>query len=179
MKKFNRLKISTWAVVFVAASVVVLGLMVIPGILPMRMEKAALDREADRLEAMIEEQRILHPLYAGIKKKLNQKSGLETVIEKAGRYEGPLHIDNAPELLGSMAGSAGLVEARFTPVPESVTRVSGRLLVEGGLKGAHRSFREFLLNLSSYENFNHLELLEIQSKDQGREYTIRVWMSIG
>jgi hypothetical protein len=179
MKKYNRLKISKWAVVFVAASIIALALMVVPGILPIRIEKSTLNREANHLKAMIEQQQILHPLYAGIKKKMDEKSGLETIIERSKQYEGPLEIDNAPDLLGSMARSAGLSEVRFTPVPESVTKASDRLLVEGGFKGAYQSFREFLLNLSCSENFNHLELLEIQSKEKGKEYTIRIWMSIG
>jgi Tfp pilus assembly protein PilO len=179
MDKHSRMRISKGTVVFVLVSLAVLGLVVVLGIMPAMSEKTELEAEAVRLESRIEEQKILYPLYASITSKLSRKVDLEIIIEEMDRGEETLYIDNAAALLLSMADSAGLTEARFTPVPESVTKDSTQLQVEGSLKGEYRDFRRFLLELSSSGNFRQLELFEVQSREEGMEYKIRVWMSIG
>lgn len=178
MSRLSQVGLSKRAIVFIIICLVLLGLIVVLGILPNKMEKAGLESEAAILEARLEEQRILYPLYAGIRDRLDHKSEMETILDKMDQDFGPVHIDNASEMLSFMAGQVGMDKYSFSPVPESLTRNSDQLLLEGQLSGEYEIFRAFLLKLTAWENFSRLELLEVQSREQVPGYNILVWMTI-
>ena len=179
MSQYNQAAVSKGTLVFIISSVVVVGLIMALGIMPAKSKKAGADLEAIRLESLIEEQKILMPLYVRLSQKLANKPELEKVLDQIEPLIGPLYIGDVPQVLSTMAGTAGLSEVYFVPVPESVTKDSSRLLVDGGFKGQYTDFRNFLLNLFAWKNFSQMETMEVKSTPQGTDYTIRLWVSLG
>lgn len=178
MRALRHMGLSKQAVYVVLGGVIIVAVIVFLGILPTRMEVQKLDQEAMELRASIEEQKILYPLYASLLHKVDDKTDFEMLIEELEHDFESVNVDNAADIFFRMARSAGMEEAYFTPVPESLTRETGTLLMEGNLKGELNNFRSFLLRLSSWEYFKRFELLEIQSRIHGSEYNLRMWMSI-
>ena len=179
MNGLNQAKFSKGSVFFIGIGLTLLALIVGVGILPARTETDRLKAKTTDMEAKLEEQKIFTPLFASLNQKLNRKNELEIVIQGLAPYKGPLRVDNAATALLSMAGAAGLEESYFVPVPASVTKDATRLLVEGQLRGAYHHLRDFLLTLSAWPNFDHLELLEIESQPQAPQYKVRAWLVLG
>ncbi len=179
MSRWKQIGLARSSLSIILGGIVLLVAIVLLGILPAKQEALGLKAEAGRLESRIEEQRILFPLYAGLVRELEQKTEIETILEEMDRETDPLTVDNSARVLIDMALKAGMDEAYFTPVPGSLARDSSLMLVEGNLRGEYQSLREFVLSLSSWENFNHLELLEVQSRQGGHSYKVTVWMIIG
>lgn len=178
MRGLKHISHSRRAVYLILGGIILVAAIVFLGILPTRMEIQRLDQEAIDLRAGIEEQKLLYPLYASLLRKVDDKSDFEMLIEELGHEPEPVNVDNAAGIFSRMAQSAGMNEAYFTPVPESLTREAGTLLMDGNLKGELDNFRDFLLKVSSWEYFSRFELLEIQSRIHGSEYNLRMWMSI-
>ena len=178
MNGLSQARFSKGSVFFIGISLILLALIVGLGILPARTETDHLKAKIRNLEAKLEEQKIFTPLHLSLSQKLNQKSELEIEIEGVTPYRKPLLVDNAAEALLSMATAAGLVESYFVPVPTSVTKDATRLLVEGRLQGEYHCFRNFMMTLSAWPDFDHLELLEIESQPHEPHYKIRVWLSL-
>ncbi len=179
MSRWKQIGLSRPSLSIILGGIVLLVAIVLLGILPAKQEALGLKAEAGTLEAEIEEQRILFPLYAGLVRELEQKREIEKIFEEMDRETDPVTVDNSARLLTGMALKAGMEEASFTLVPESLARDSSMMLVEGNLRGEYQSLREFILSLSSWENFNHLELLEVQSRRGGYSYKVTVWMMVG
>lgn len=175
----SQVRFSKGSLVFIGISLILLGVIVGLGIFPARTEKTRLQAVAKNLEARLEEQKIFTPLHASISQKMNQKRGLEEIIEALRPYPEPVQVDNAAQALLTMADEAGMAESFFVPVPVSVTQETARLLLEGRMAGDLQSFRSFLLTISAWPSLDHIELLEIESQPETPEYRMRIWVSLG
>ncbi|MGM0760491.1 MAG: hypothetical protein ACQEUB_12405 [Thermodesulfobacteriota bacterium] len=91
----------------------------------------------------------------------------------------PLDIEDAGQELETMAQTAGLKQSTFSPVPKSLTDNKQELLLEGTLRGEHQDFRRFFLELIAWDNFSHLQLLEVFGRQESTEYELQIWLNIG
>lgn len=164
----------TLFILFLAVTVL-LG-MVFLVIIPVLTEKMAIDQEAELLEARIKEQKVLTPLYAGLKDLAGRSQDSKSKIPLDNDIKA-VNIDTVSTILNTMANEAGLGSGSFNPVPDSLTD-SSKFLVHGKLNGAYQNFQLFLIELISIENFRHLELLEIKATPDGPEFTISAWFEL-
>lgn len=167
------------ALAYILFSAVMLGVIITAGILPVRNQTEQARRDARAVEASIREQEIFHPLYRRLKEKAENAGDQESAKQAgAGGPEESFTIDNAAEILESMAKSAGMENYSFSPAPASVEKQESRLLVRCSLSGRYDNFRQFLTGLATAPGFESLELLEARSGAKHPEYSIRIWLSI-
>ncbi|RQD63138.1 MAG: hypothetical protein D5R98_05440 [Desulfonatronovibrio sp. MSAO_Bac4] len=164
----------TWLILFAGIALIIF--LAVSFIMPLSRENNVMAVELARLEAAIEEQKILYPLYAALLGKLNTKQGFDLSDKEKTKGFDKINVDNASDVLKALANSAGFREYHFAPVPESISSNFDFLLLEGSAKGEYDKLRVFLTKVSLLTNFEHLEMLEILSRVDGLSYSMRLWI---
>lgn len=179
MAQWFEIQANRRALVYILFSAVVLGAIFFAGISPAKKQTARIQVEALELEARIEQQRVLKPLYARLQESMAHGRDLTEILPASpGAGEARFSIHTASLALADMAGSSGLYERRFTPVPASAARDSDVLLVNAVLQGPYDHFRDFLLTLVTSPAFHSLESLAIRATTADPEYRLKVWIKI-
>ncbi len=183
MGRWHEVKANQRALAYIVFSAAALALIVFIGILPVRKQAVQMEDKARRLEAEIESQKILRPVYSLIAEKSQQKEQLpEGIAEKnphRNLFAGmPVDIESLRLILGAMAGEAGMAESRFSPVPGSLADDSDLLLVEGRLRGENPALRQFLLDLAAADSFHGIEALSARATPADPEFRMRIWMHV-
>lgn len=178
MSKLKEIGLSRQSLGFILGSLLALGLLIFLGILPARTEINRLEAEAEQLQARIQEQEILHPLYSDLENALEEQEILEEIIIEEEGEPNTVDVDNAADLMLDIAGKSGLEDSSFSPSPESLAVNSDRLLVNGELTGDYHNFREFLVRLVSKNYFEHMEILEVHSQADADLYQLQAWLKL-
>lgn len=177
MSQWHEISANRRALGYILFSVIVLGAMVIGGIAPVKKETAAIERKAAGLEAQIQKQKILQPIYLRLVETQQRINDLkENLPDAQWRNDFNFDINTSPGVLSDMAGDAGVAESRFLPVPESVASDTDLLLIEGTLQGEYVDFRSFLIKLADFPAFHSIESLAARSTETLPEYSVRIWM---
>ena len=177
MNRWHELSANRRALGYILFSVIVLGAMFIGGIAPVKKETAEIEINAAGLEARIQKQKILQPIYLRLIETQQQINDLkENLPDDQWRNEFNFDVNTSPGVLSDMASDAGVAETRFLPVPASVASDTNLLLIEGTLKGEYVDFRSFLINLANFPAFHSIESLVIRSTETVPEYSLRIWM---
>ncbi|MFO7802556.1 MAG: hypothetical protein R6U22_08380 [Desulfohalobiaceae bacterium] len=179
MDKLGQIGLTRKSLILLLASAVILAVITFFFILPVRSEIASLQTKAENLEAKIQDQEALQPLYAKLEKKLDQGFRQELDLEDFDKEFVSLDIEDAAQELETMAETAGLSQSTFSPVPNSLTENEQEILLEGDLEGEPQDFRRFLLKLIAWDNFSHLEVLEVFGRQDSTEYELQIWLNIG
>ncbi len=179
MSRWHDISANRRALAYILFSVIVLGAMFLGGIGPVKQKTAEMREKKVNLEARIEKQRILQPIYQRlVETRLQANTLKENLPAVEGPHEVTVGIHTAPVVLADMAGESGVLESRFSPVPASVSADSDLVLMEGDLQGQYRDFRDFLINLAAFPGFYSVESLVIRSTASTPEYKVKVWMAV-
>ncbi len=179
MNQWHDISANRRALAYILFSVIVLGAMILGGIAPVKKQTAALRDEAVVLDARIETQEALQPVYRELMEARREAGRLKEhlPIPEAEERQVP-GIDTAGAVLSQMAADTGVQDARFSPAPDSVAADSDLLLIEGALQGQYENFRAFLAALTASPGFYFLESLVVQSTTSDPEYRLKIWMEI-
>ena len=145
-------------------------------LLPSQKTSAELDKEIDRLNIRIEEQRILTPVFHSLLKraKMAPPSGLPTP-EKAKLTHGDMNtISNVFQDI-AMRHDLRLEEVK-TDV-STMMEDSGYLMMRLRLSGNFYKFRDFLVELGSIPFLEHIEEINIRPVKTAREFQIKLWLA--
>jgi hypothetical protein len=145
-------------------------------IVPNHKASAELDQEIKKLNAHIEQQRILRPVFDGLlaQAKKDKPSGLPAT-KKVRLERGD--INKVSALLQDMAGRYHLkIQDIRTDVNEIVNN-TGYLLMRIHATGDFMKFREFLVDLGTIPSLEKIEELKIRAIEGDREYKLRIWMA--
>jgi len=179
MNRWHDISANRRALAYILFSVIVLGAMILGGIAPVKKQTAALRDEAVVLDARIETQEALQPVYRELMEARREaerlKKRLPAPETEKRRIPG---IDTAAAHLSQMAADAGVQDARFSPAPDSVAADSDLLLIDGALQGQYGNFRVFLSALTASPGFSSLESLVVRSTTSDPEYRLKIWMEI-
>lgn len=178
MDKLSQLGLTKKSLVLLITSALILVGIFFFFILPVTSEINSLHSDTKDLEAKIQAQEALQPLYAKLEKKLGQDFRQDLALEDLNKDAPSLSIENAAKELEALATTASLTEPSFSPVPNSLTDNRQELLLEGALRGEHQDFRNFLLKLIAWDHFSHLEILEILGRQDSTEYELQIWLNI-
>lgn len=164
---------------YILFSVIVLGAMVIGGIAPVKKQTAEIEKSAARVEAQIEKQKILHPIYRRLVETRQDLNDLkETLPDAGGQGERHFDINTSGTVLAAMVDDSGVAEGTFLPVPASVAADTDLVLIEGTVQGRYGDFRAFLINLAAFPAFHSIESLVIRGTDTVPEYSMKIWMNV-
>ena len=177
MDRIHPLKMPTVSVIylFVCATLVLAFLVV--GIHPYRAILEGQNAEIFRIQAQIEDQKVLQPVYTGLVERMrNGEATGEAVLPKTAL---PLdRIDQISSLVGEIARKHGLQLVTATPDVKALSKNSKLLTVYVVMQGDFLAFRKVLLDLVELPYVEHTEELQIQETAQGKEFKLKIWLAI-
>jgi hypothetical protein len=146
-------------------------------IIPYQKTLADLDSERKGLQAQIERQKIIFPLYRDLLSKMQvRRSTVLPSPERAELERGK--VDEISAVLRKMGQRNGLLVIRIVPDAKSITRGAGILMVSALLKGGLSEFRRFLVELGGLPYLRHIEEVRIQSVPGTKEFRLRFWLAL-
>ncbi|MCF8111873.1 MAG: hypothetical protein K9J85_10340 [Desulfobacteraceae bacterium] len=178
MIQWHEISANRRALAYIIFSAVVLGTMFMLGILPALQQIGETEKKARHLEAEIEKQKIFKPLYRSLQQKKKDEILPKYITGETGLKTQSLTIENVSGSLYAMAESAGIKTSSFSPVPDSMTKDSDKLLVNGRLQGEYQAFKDFLISLTTSRAFWDFELLEVKSAAGHPEYRMQMWVTV-
>ena len=137
-----------------------------------------LDRDVQKIKADIEEQRIMAPLYNDLIEKIKVKTKKHLPSPAKAKLPREQH-EQITSIFGELAKRANLEVVSITPDVNSLAGGSGLLVVNAALKGDFFNFRNYLIELGNVPYLEHLGEIQIQTIPGGREFHLKLWVSVG
>lgn len=136
---------------------------------------AALDKNIVHLNAKIETQKILYPLF---QKMLTESN---PVLPEGAAFpkEEKLTQENAERLVSvfhELAGKHRLKVVEVSPDVESTLDGSGFVLLNIVAGGNFFELREFLLELGGLPYLEKIEQIKLQNTETGKEVRLKIWL---
>jgi hypothetical protein len=161
--------------IFVVCAVGILAFFLLI-ILPSQETSAELDQDIDRLNARIEEQRILTPVFHSLLKRANKEGPSELPSpEKAKLTHGDMNAIST--VFQDIAGRHNLKLEEITTDVRSLIQESGYLLMRLRLSGDFFNIREFLIDIGSIPSLEHIEEINIRSTKISKEFRLKIWLA--
>ena len=172
--KIPKNPLSQSVLIFVICVVGVLAFLLLI-ILPSQKTSAQLDREIDKLNVRIEEQRILTPVFHSLLKraKTAPPSALPSP-EKTKLTHGDMNRISKEFQDIAIRHNLKLEEVK-TDV-SSMMEDTGYLMMRLRLTGDFYKFRDFLVDLGSIPSLEHIEEINIRPVKTARELQIKLWL---
>jgi hypothetical protein len=145
-------------------------------ILPSQKTTAELNRDIAKLNARIEEQRILTPVFHSMLNRAKTAAPTELPSpEKAKLTHGDMNaISNQFQ---DIAGRHNLKLEEITADVSSLMEESGYLLMRLRLSGDFFNIRKFLIDLGSVPFLEHIEEIKIRSLKASKELRLKIWLA--
>ena len=145
-------------------------------IFPSQKTAADLDQEIDKLNARIEEQRILTPLFHNLLQRAKKKgpTGLPAP-EKSKLSHGDMNAIST--VFQEIAGRHNLKLDEVTTDVNSLVQESGYLVMRLQLSGNFFDFRKFLVDIGSVPYLEHIEEVSIRSGNASKELNLKIWLA--
>jgi hypothetical protein len=146
-------------------------------ILPSQKTSAELDREIDKLNARIEEQRILTPVFHSLLKraKMAPSSALPAPENSESKQEAS--ISAISETFQDIALRHNLRFEEIATDVGSMLQDTGYWIMRLRLVGDFYNFRDFLIDLGTIPSLVHIEEINIGSTEKSREMQLKIWLA--
>jgi len=145
-------------------------------IIPTQKTSAELDRDIERLNARIDEQRILKPVFDNLLKQIKKKkpTGLP-VTKKVKMARGD--INKISEHLLEIARRCDLEIRDIQTDVNALDTNAEYLLIRIHARGDFKKFRDFLVALGNIPSFEQIEEIDIRAIENSRELKLEVWLA--
>ena len=144
-------------------------------ILPSQKNSAQLDREIDKLNVRIEEQRILTPVFHSLLKRAKTESpSMLPAPEKTKLTHGDMN--SISKVFQDIAMRHNLKLEEVKTDVSSMMEDSGYLMMRLRLSGNFYKVRDFLVDLGSIPSLEHIEEINIRPVKTARELQIKLWL---
>jgi len=169
MSRQSLLKLAVCAAVLVGF----VALFIVPNI----MEDKRVKREVLQLQAEIEKQKILFPIYIRLKAELQNKVVEELPIPDPEQLTED-KVDAAIHAVEDMAIKADLRINEVTPDPMSLAKSEGYVGLNCDFYGPFMNVRSFLVQLGSLPYLRHIEQIDMQEGADGVNYLMRLQLAV-
>lgn len=145
-------------------------------ILPAQKTAQELDQEIDRLNARMEEQRILTPVFHSLLERAKMKgpSGLPSP-EKSKLTHGDMNAIST--IFKEIAGRHNLKLEEIATDVNSLMQESGYLVMRLQLSGDFFDIRKFLVDIGSIPSLEHIEEINIRSGKASKQLNLKIWLA--
>ena len=162
-------------IIFLVCAVGVLAFFLLI-ILPSQKTSAELDQEIAQLNARIEEQRILTPVFHSLLKRAKKEGPSELPQPKKTKLTHGDTIEISKRFQ-NIAGKHNLKLEEITTDVRSMVQESGYLLMRLRLSGDFFNIRKFLIDLGSIPSLEHVEEINIRSAKTSKELRLKIWLA--
>jgi cell division protein FtsL len=175
MKKINSILPTQSLIYFLicGAGILVFVLLII---IPTQQTSAELDRDIEKLNARIDEQRILKPVFDKLLKQVKKKGRTKlpaTKKVKLARGE----INKISERLLEIARRYDLQLHHIQTDVNALANNAEYLLIRIHATGDFKKFRNFLVDLGTIPSLVQFEEIRIRAIENSREFKLKVWLA--
>ncbi len=163
--------------IFVVCAVGILAFFVLI-ILPSKKTSAELDQEIAQLNARIEEQRILTPVFHSLLKRAKKEGPSELPSPKKAKLTQE-DLNAISSVFQDIAAKHNLTLEDMTTDVRSMVQESGYLLMRLRLSGDFFNIRKFLIDMGSIPSLEHIEEIGIKSTKASKELRLKIWLAQG
>ena len=175
MKKINSILPTQSLIYFLicGAGILVFVLLII---IPTQQTSAELDRDIEKLNARINEQRILKPVFDKLLKQVKKKGQTQLpVTQKVKLARG--EINKISERLLEIARRYDLQLQDIQTDVNALENNAEYLLMHIHVRGDFIKFRDFLVYLGNIPSLEQIEEIDIRAIENSREYKLKIWLA--
>ena len=145
-------------------------------ILPSQKTNTELDQDIAKLNARIEEQRILTPVFHSLLKRAKKAGPSELHSPKKTKLtHGDMNAIST--VFQNIAGKHNLILEEITTDVLSLVQESGYQLMRLRLNGDFSNIRKFLIDVGSIPSLEHIEEIDIRSAKTSKELRLKIWLA--
>lgn len=145
-------------------------------IIPGQKTSAELDRDIEKVNDRIEEQRILRPVFDSLVKRAKQENPAEPKMVQEFQLTGG-GINEITDLLREIARRHDLEMKDIGTDVTALMKNNKKMLMRIYLTGNFMQFRDFLLDLAAVPGLEQIEEIKIRAIEGTREYRLRIRMA--
>ncbi len=162
-------------IIFIVCTVGILAFLLLI-ILPSQKTNAELDQDIAKLNARIEEQRILTPVFHSLLKRAKKEGPSELPSPKKAKLTyGDMNAIST--VFQNIANQHNLKLEEITTDVRSLVQASGYLLMRLRLSGDFFNIRKFLIDVGSIPSLEHIEEISIKSTKTAKELSLKIWLA--
>ncbi len=145
-------------------------------IIPTQKTSAELDRDIEKLNARIDEQRILKPVFDNLLKQVKKKGPTDLPApNKVKLARGDIH--KISERLLEIARRCDLKLRDIQTDVNALENNAEYLLIRIHATGDFKKFRDFLVDLGNIPSFEQIEEIRIRAIENSREFKLKIWLA--
>lgn len=147
-------------------------------ILPNQQTLAKLDNELERMNSMVEEQKMLFPLYNELFRVAQEEIETDLPSPETSKLE-QQKVGDLSKLFEKMAEQSGLLLQSVEADVSSLIDDSGFVRMIVKLQGRFYDLRKFLVNIGGLPYLDHIEQFQIQTLNNAEvlEMSIKLWLA--
>jgi len=175
MKKINSILPTQSLIYFLicGAGILVFVLLII---IPTQKTSAELDKDIDKLNARIDEQRILRPIFDNLLKQIKKKGPTELPVTKKNKLARG-DISRLSERLLEIARRYDLKLHDIQTDVNALENNADYLLIRIHASGDFKKFRDFLVDLGNIPFLEQIEEIDIRAIENSREFKLKIWLA--
>jgi hypothetical protein len=155
------------------AGIIIFVIMII---IPAQKTSTELDRDIEKLNARLDEQRILKPVFDKLLKQVNrQEVPTLPAPKKVKLARGDIH--KISEHLLETARRHDLTLRNIQTDVKALGNKAEHLLLRIQATGDFIKFRAFLVDLGNLPSFEQIEEIQIRSIENSREFKLKIWLA--
>ena len=175
MKKINSILPAQSLIYFLICGTGIL-VFVLLIIIPTQKTSAELDRDIDKLNARIDEQRILRPIFDNLLKQVKKKGPTELPLTKKNKLARG-DVSTISERLLEIARRFDLKLHDIQTDVNALENNADYLLIRIHATGDFKRFRDFLVDLGNIPSLAQIEEIKIRAIENSREFKLKVWLA--
>ena len=145
-------------------------------IIPTQKMSAELDKDIEKLNARIDEQRILKPVFDNLLKQVKKKGPTNLpATKKVKMARGD--INKISEHLLEIARRCDLEIRDIQTDVNTLDNNAEYLLIRIHARGDFKKFRDFLVDLGKIPSLEQIEEIDIRAIENSRELKLKVWLA--
>lgn len=145
-------------------------------IIPTQKTSAELDKDIEKLNVRINEQRILQPVFDNLLKQVTKKGPTNLpVTKKVKMARGD--INKISGLLLEIARRCDLEIRNIQTDVNTLDNNAEYLLIRIHARGDFKKFRDFLVDLGKIPSLEQIEAIDIRAIENSREFKLKVWLA--
>jgi len=175
MKKINSIRLTQSLIycLICGSGILVFVLLII---IPTQKTSAELDRDIEKLNTRLDEQRILKPVFDSLLKQVKNKGPTELPATKKVK----LARGDIKKLSARLLEIARRYDLELRDIQTDVNALENNgeyLLIRVHATGEFIKFRDFLVDLGKIPSFEHIEVIQIRAIENSREFKLKIWLA--
>jgi len=175
MKKINSILPTQSLIYFLVCGTGIL-VFVLLIIIPTQKTSAELDMDIDKLNARIDEQRMLRPIFDNLLKQVKKKGPTVLPVPQKNKLARG-DISKVSERLLEIARRYGLKLLDIQTDVNALENNAEYLLVHIHATGDFIKFRDFLVYLGNIPSLEQIEEIDIRAIENSREFKLKIWLA--